>query len=716
MADSFTQDNRPLTISTPLGDNTVLITGLRGREEMSKPFEFTLELVSTTLTLDATSIVGKAVTVTILLPNGTDQRYVNGTVLDFSAGELDTSGGVRVYRATIVPWFSLLKFASNCQIFQQKSIPDIIEAIFSDLGCSDYEKQLTQTYAALDYCVQYQETHFDFVCRLMEAAGIFYFFKHTDGKHTMVLADDASKYAACTENSVSYYGDFDSSIAGRITSWEHAFRFTSGKYTLTDYNFETPTTDLKATESTVISLSGVSSYEQFDYPGKYLTTSDGTSLSKVRMQIYEWPYEVVRGTSSCASFNPAGTFEVSDHPIDSEKSKSFVVLAVEHDIAAPVQYMSETIGRKSKGYSNRFECIPSSVVYRPPRVTPRPHIRGPQSALVVGSSGQEMLTDKYGRVKVQFYWDRVGQKDENSSCWIRVAQNLAGNTWGMQFLPRIGQEVLVEFLDGDPDRPIITGSVYNADQMPTYALPDSQNKSGLRTRSTTEGSDQTFNELTFDDTKGSEQIYFHAEKDFVREVENNDSLKVGYDVKNPGDQTIQIYNNRTVTLENGTDSLDVQTGDRTVTIDKGNDSLTVSEGNRTITISKGNVSVTISEGNETVTLSKGNQTTTLDKGNQSLTLSGGNRSATLSKGNDTVTLSAGNYSLECSSGSATISGMQGVTLKCGSNSIEISPSGVTIKGTMITLEGQSQVSVKGPMVQVNGSGMVQVQGGMITLN
>lgn len=707
MAEAFTQDDRILTISTPLGDDVLLVTAFKGREELSQPFEFQLDLLSTTTDIDATKIVGKLATVTILLGDGKTKRYFNGCVSEFSSGPLEFDNGVRHYRATLVPWFSFLKLATNCRIFQQKSVTDIIDQIFSDLGWSAYDKQLTQTYSALDYCVQYRESDFDYVSRLMESAGIFYFFKHEDGKHTLVLADDASKYVDCLENSLSYYGDFDSQIPSRITTWEHGFRFTSGKFTQNDYNFETPSTDLTSTESTVITLSDVSNYELYEYPGFYKTASDGTSIAKIRMQEHEWPYETIVGLSTYASLTAGGKFEVKDHPVDSEKSKSFVVKAVEHNVAVPVQYASQDVGAKMQPYGNKFVCLPAATVYRPPRRTPWPQIRGPQSALVVGSSGQEMLTEQYGRVKVQFYWDREGKKDENSSCWIRVAQNLAGNTWGLQFLPRIGQEVLVEFLDGDPDRPIITGSVYNAEQMPPYALPDQQNKSGLRTRSTTEGSDQTFNELTFDDTKGQEQIFFHAERDFVREVENDDSLKVGYDVKSPGNQTIQIYNNRDVTLENGTDTLTIQTGDRSVTIDKGNDSFTISEGNRTVTISKGNLTVTLNEGNESVTL---------DKGNQTITLTGGNRTVTLDKGNDSLSLSAGNHSIECQAGSSTISAMQSITLKCGANSVTINPEGVTIKGTMISIEGTAQVSVKGPMVQVNGDGMVQVQGGMITLN
>jgi len=707
MADALTQANRIVSITTPLGDDVLVLTKFSGREELSQLFEFKAETLSTTLDCDATSIVGKAVTVSITLADGTTLRYFNGYVRDFYALEPDYSESIRSYRLTIVPWLWFLSLGSNCQIFQQKSVTDIIDAVFSAAGFSDYEKQLTGTYSALDYCVQYRETNLDFVSRLMESFGIFYFFKHENGKHTLVLADDASKYVACTEGTASYFGDMTQTPLGALTHWEHGFQFVPGKFTQNDYNFTTPTTDLTASEPTVVTLSGVSSYELYDYPGGYGTTGDGTTLSKVRMQEREWEYEMIRGAGSYGSFSTGGKFEITDHPVDGEKSKSYALVAIEHELVEPVQYYSASIPGPRQSYRNRFVCIPATIVYRPRRRTPRPYIRGPQSALVVGSSGQEMLTDQYGRVKVQFYWDRVGQKDENSSCWIRVAQGLAGNTWGLQFLPRVGQEVLVEFLDGDPDRPIITGSVYNADQMPTYALPSLQNKSGLRTRSTTEGSDTTFSELTFDDTKGAEQVYFHAERDFLREVENNDTLNVGYDLKNPGDQTIKIYNNRTVTIENGNEVLDIQTGNRTVTVEKGNDTHEVQTGNRTVTIDKGNDALTISEGNLTVTITKGNET---------VAISAGNRSVTLDKGNDTLTLSAGNHSIEMSAGSSTISAMNGITLKCGENKIVISPSGITISGTTVSVEGQTQATVKGPMVTVNGSGTVEVKGGVIMLN
>jgi type VI secretion system secreted protein VgrG len=313
-------------------------------------------------------------------------------------------------------------------------------------------------------------------------------------------------------------------------------------------------------------------------------------------------------------------------------------------------------------------------------LTRQPIVQGPQTAVVVGPSGQEIFIDKYGRAKVQFHWDRKGQNDDKSSCWVRVSQGWAGNAWGILFHPRIGQEVVVDFLEGNPDRPLITGRVYHAESMPDDKATATPTQSVIRTRSSPNGGAENFNELRFEDAKGSEKIYFHAEKDFERVVENNDALKVGFQTKDKGDQTIDIYNNRTVTIEKGTDTLTVKEVDRIVGIDKGHDKLTVSEGNRTVTISKGNLEETISQGNHTITVSQGDQT---------------------------ITISAGKCTIEAGTS---------IELKVGSSSIKIESAAITISASDISVKGTMSAEVASPTTTVKGDGNLTLKGGMVAIN
>jgi type VI secretion system secreted protein VgrG len=305
--------------------------------------------------------------------------------------------------------------------------------------------------------------------------------------------------------------------------------------------------------------------------------------------------------------------------------------------------------------------------------------------VVVGQQGDEIFTDKYGRVKVQFPWDREGKKDANSSCWVRVGSVWAGKQWGGIHIPRVGQEVLVAFQEGDPDQPIIMGGVYNAEQMPPYALPDNKTQSGIKTRSTLKGGTDNFNELRFEDKKDSEEIYFHAEKDFNRVVENNDTLKVGSDKAKDGSQTIEVWKDRTETVKTGNELVTISKGNRTVNVDKGNDEHHVKTGNRTVDV---------------------------DQGNDSHNIKQGNRAVVISMGNDSLAIKMGNQTTKLDMGASNTEAMQSITLKVGQNSITIDQMGVTIKGMMVTVEGQVQTQVKGLMTQVQGSAMTQISGGI----
>ena len=522
---SYTQANRLLSISTPLGEDVVLLQGLTGREGISRLFNFQLDLLAyDNDSILFKSIVGQNVTITIHLPDGTP-RYINGYVSRFAQGATDDRYFTH-YTAEVVPWLWFLTRQADCRIFQNKAAPDIISDVFGLFGFSNFRKSLTGTYQPLEYCVQYRETAFNFVSRLMEEFGIFYYFDHSSqGQHTLVMADSSSGLQACPDSPFSY-GTMTGGLENTevIDAWHVEQELRTGKYSVTDYNFTTPSTSLLANEPTVVSVPPNPDLELFDYPGLYLTKDQGDSVAKLRMEEEEATYMMATGASNCRGLMSGYTFELQNH-YRTDQNASYLLTEVQHVASAGDSYTAGTEG--SEHYSNHFTCIPAAVTYRPARVTPKPFVQGPQPALVVGKSGEEIWTDSFGRIKVQFYWDRQGQKDENSSCWIRVSQPWAGKGWGAIWIPRIGQEVMVSFLEGDPDRPLITGRVYNADQTVPYTLPDNQTRSTFQSRSSKGGGTSNYNEIRFEDLKDSEQIFINAEKDMDHRVEHDSREYIG---------------------------------------------------------------------------------------------------------------------------------------------------------------------------------------------
>jgi type VI secretion system secreted protein VgrG len=520
---SYTQENRFIAISTPLGQDVLLLESFRGEEGISRLFRFELNLGSENSSIDFSSIIGQRVTIRITLYDGSN-RYINGFVSRFSQ-----AGGDRQfarYQMEVVPWLWFLTRHADCRIFQSKTIPEIIEQVFKDRGYTDFKNNLTQTYEQREYCVQYRESDFQFVSRLMEEYGIFYYFEHEESKHMLVLADSPSACQSCPNQSSARFnaagGGLDSEDV--VDKWDLSLDLRSGKYSMTDYNFEIPSTNLMKNEETVMSYAGNSKLEIYDYPGKYETTSQGGNLAKIRMEEEEAAVKIGHGRSGCRAFVSGYKFNLTDFPISSMNAP-YLLTTVRHEATIGPGYSSGEL--VAEAYFNQFICIPAGVPFRPPRVTPKPVVPGAQTAVVVGKSGEEIWVDQYGRVKVQFFWDRVGQKDENSSCWIRVSQAWAGKNWGAMWIPRIGQEVIVEFLEGDPDRPIITGRVYNADQVVPYTLPDYSTRSTFLSRSSKEGGKDNFNEIRFEDKKGSEQIFINAEKDMDLRVEKESREFVG---------------------------------------------------------------------------------------------------------------------------------------------------------------------------------------------
>lgn len=539
----YTQEHRLINIHTPLGADALLLQSFNGSEGISRLFHFSADLLSENHTISFKDIVGKNVTLTMEVPNNQKRRW-NGYVSRFAHIARDQR--FSHYQAEIVPWFWFLTRTADCQIFQQKTYPEIIKKVFKDHGFQDFQDRTQSSYPQREYVVQYRETAFNFVSRLMEEAGIFYFFEHDQNAHKLILGDKPQVHKNCP---VQHKVRFNYSPGGFIKdedvigTWDAEQELRPGKYALTDYNFQTPNTSLMANVQTVAEIGGNTKYEIYDYPGVHINKSEGDTLTKIRMEEEEALHHLATGSGNCRSFASGFKINLDEHSRN-DQNGDYLLTEVTHSASVGDSYSGSGKG-SSEIYSNHFTCIPSSVPFRPQRLTPKPVVQGPQTAVVVGPSGEEIYPDKYGRVKVQFFWDRLGKKNENSSCWVRVSQPWAGKGWGAINIPRIGQEVIVEFLEGDPDRPIITGRVYNDDQMPPYTLPDNMTRTTFMSRSTKGGGSSNYNEIRFEDKKGSEQIFINAEKDMDHRVENDSREYIGKDrsliVK--GDQKEKVEGN-----------------------------------------------------------------------------------------------------------------------------------------------------------------------------
>jgi len=531
----FTQDDRFFSLETPLGKDELLLTRLEGSEYISQLFSFELSALSTNLTIKPEELVGKQVKVKFHNEQG---RVFHGFVNQFSFGESQSSG-FREYKLSVVPWLWFLTKTENRRIFQNKNTRDILKIVFSDLGFNDYEFRADGG-KLREYCVQYGESDFVFISRLLEEEGYAYFFKHQADKHTLIIVDKENAYETCPETDLGY--SKGTSPDAQITDWEHNYEFRKGVWTINDYNFKEPAKSLIAETTTQSKFANNKKFQHYDYPDLYEFGS-GAELVKIRMDAEEVPMNTINGGSNCSTFYAGGMFKLAEHEAKNEKG-SYILTAVHHR-AYDASYFSGEAGESS--YENNFTCIPSDVHFRPLQVHKRPVMKGPQSAVVTGPAGEEIYIDEYGRIKVQFIWDREGKKDENSSCFLRVMQSWAGNGWGASFIPRIGHEVIVTFLDGDPDRPIVTGTVYNGANKPPYP---SKTQSGIKTHSTKGGTAANYNEIRFEDKKGAEQVYVHAEKNMDTMVENDETLTVDHDrtktIKHDENSTIENDRNKTV--------------------------------------------------------------------------------------------------------------------------------------------------------------------------
>ena len=560
--DQYTQTNRLISIETPLGEDKILLTTFSGSEHFSDLFEFHITGLSADLAIKPDSLIGKEVTVTI---KGNTKKVFHGFINAFKVGEVK-SHDMREYKMTMVPWLWFLSRTENRRIFQNKKTSEIVKVIFEDLGFKDFEFKLQGTQSVREYCVQYAESDLHFISRLLEEDGFAYYFKHTDKKHTLVIIDQTSSCEKCSDKALTY--SRGTTPDNEINRWEHGYEFRTGAWTLNDYNFKEPSKNQLAETITQGKFANNKNYQHYEYPAVYDFPS-GRDTVKRRMEAEEVEINTITGDSTCIDFFAGGLFKVDKHETKEERG-DYLLTSVTHS-AQDASYFAGESG--SSFYKNEFRCIPADVPYRPALRHKKIRMFGPQSAIVTGPQGEEIYIDEYGRIKVQFIWDREGKKDENSSCYLRVMQSWAGNQWGASFIPRIGHEVIVTFLDGDPDRPIVTGTVYNGANKPVYS---SKTQSGIKTRSTKGASAENFNELRFEDLKGSEQIFIHAEKNMDTEVENDETHTVDHDrtktVKH--DEIVTIDNDRTETVKH----------DEKITID--NDRTKTVHNNEKITIDR----------------------------------------------------------------------------------------------------------------------------------
>ena len=627
-----------VTISPDPG-MTLSLHGFHATEDLGRPFEYDLGLSSDKAKPDLTSWLGASCTLELTLSDKTTKRYFNGIITRALYDGL--LGGAYRYRLELRPWIWLLSRVQDCYIYQNKTVWAIINDIFTRNNFTKLEdkRQNQAGSETLEYCVQYNETSLDFVTRLMEKYGIYYYFSHTESDHTLVFADDPNSHTALEKQIPFVFKQTQhTTVDDHMWEWTADQRLQPGTATFKDYNFTTPAADLTAKTSQKASYADYSTFEVYEYPGPYAVVADGTTISNVRMQRFTRQSQTLQGESNSRLIYTGCKMTLSGFADDSQNIQDRVVGAT-NTIGEPAGVPIPD-GAVADAFVCKMRAIPGSVPFQLDEITHWPRMYGPQTAKVVVASGDEITTDTYGRIKVKFPWDRSSAQDDTASCWIRVAQIWAGSSWGGMFIPRVGMEVVVDYLNGNPDRPIIVGCVYNATNMPQNALPDNKTKSDIMTNSSTGGGG--FNQLRFEDKKGSEEVYFQAQKDYNKLVKNNETV-------------------------------------------------TVDQGNRSITLNKGDNSFTVSQGKNTVTIQKDN----------SVTIQQGNNSTTVSQGNDSLTVSTGNHSISVSAGSSSVTAGQSITLTVGGNSIKIDTSGITISAPMITVNASGDLTLKGGMVAIN---------------
>lgn len=638
------QDNRPVKVYSVLGDNALLFCSLSGSEHISQLFTYSIEVASEDLAIDLDSLTGTDITIELELPLG-GYRYYHGFISNSSQTEINRTHAK--YQLIVRPWTWLLTRTTDCRIFQNMTVPEIISSIFDEESVFDYTNSLTRSYDPWEYCVQYRETDFNFVSRLMEQEGIYYYFQHENGTHKLILCDSLSAHEAIDNyDTVPFFPVSSNQIRERdhLSDWLINQNLQSGAYATNDYDFEDPGSDLLV-KTEAPGSHAHANFEIYDYPGEYPKRAAGEQVADMRMEEIQAQHNVVSASGTAEGLSAGQLFTLSQAEREDQNQEYLIV-------ESHSQFERGNFDDNSSG-DTEFYChikaIPSSQPFRAQRITQKPIVQGPQTAMVVGAAGEEIWTDEHGRVKLQFHWDRYGQSDENSSCWIRVSQVHAGAGFGGIDIPRIGEEVIVEYLDGDPDRPIITGRVYNGNNKPPTELPSKAMVSGMKTNSTPGGGG--YNQITMNDTKGEESMDIHAQHDQNTTVLNNDTQSVGA--------------NRTVTI----------TDDFKTTVTDGNTEHDVATGTALIHV-KGSVTENFDD----------TQTTTVGK-------------------DITVESKAGKVYVKAATSIKLETGASSIEMDAGGN--------ISIKGVNVAIEGSATVSIAGGLINSEATGVNQTKGAAV---
>lgn len=715
--------DRNLWVTTRLGEGELALEQMEGHDALGQPFIYDLSLVSRNSEIDLGELLGHPMTVHCKMPTGTT-RYFNGIVT--RASHIDGDGENARYSVTLQPWLYLLDYRTDCRIFQQTSIPDIIKEVFRGAGFTDFEDTLDSgAYKALEYCVQYRESDYHFVSRLMEQEGIYYFFKHEEDKHTLVLADGHQAHSPQPGyEQVQYKPQRETSRGDKehLFTWHVALQIRSGAVATTDFDFKAPRASLLSALSRPKKHPHAEG-EVFEFPGDFLTRDGSERRAKTRLEERQHEYQLITAAGDVRGLGSGHLFKLVEFHRDDQNKEYLVVSAI----------YSLHVGEFESGQRSspdeirvNLTLLDSQVPYRPPIRSTKNRVDGPQTAIVVGTSGEDIDTDSYGRVKLQFHWDRYGLSDERSSCWVRVAQVWAGAKWGAMHIPRIGQEVIVDFLEGDPDRPIVTGRVYNADNMPPYGLPDNKTQSGIKSRSTLGGGPDNFNEIRFEDKKGSEELFIQAEKDQNTKVKHNQSISVGGDrsVSVSGNETISVTGTRSSTITKketqtfkddrqmtvtGTNTDEVTKlhtatyhAGRTETVEAKGDHLTVTGSDKTADVD-GKYDITaktefqvIQAGINKILVK---DEIILDNSKCQVDLKGGAATITAA---DSITFTCGGASIKLTKdGTVEITGSTSVKVNGGGAGVQLTAAGATMSGTKATVSGAMMTEITGGMVKIN---------------
>ncbi|RKP44529.1 type VI secretion system Vgr family protein [Trinickia fusca] len=741
---------RIFTLESPLGDE-LKFHRLSGWEALGAPFEYRIDALASSHSLSLRELLGKPVTVTVQMQDG-GTRYLNGIV---ARASLNGRRAERHYGYELVvrPWLWLATRRADCRIFQNKTVPDIVQEVLARYGFP-IENRLSETYAPREYCVQYNESDATFVARLMEFEGIYYYFKHAAESHTLVLCDGMASHVVLPGyETIPYFGQDRTAIADEehIDSWLPAQEVSVGTHQASDYDYIKPRADLSAQR---VDPRGHDhdGYATFEWPGGYRDDGLGEHYTRVRLEELQAEHERAEAHTDVRGMATGYLFTLERCP-RADQNRQYLIVRSQYRFQENV-YASEHEGEGVLHETNVL-VQPTTLPFRPPRVTPRPRTHGPQSALVVGPPGEEIWTDRYGRIKLQFLWDRYGQRDQNSSCWVRVSSPWAGGGFGGVQIPRVGDEVIVDFMNGDPDYPIVTGRVYNGESMPPWDLPASATQSGLLSRSSPGGAASHANAMRFEDAKGLEQLWMHAERNLDMEAEVDHSISVGRDRSHSvgRNETMQVGNDRQKSIGNNetvnvTQHRTAQVGANDTTSIGGNHSVTV-KGDSTHTVTAGNHRVVVAAGTQEFVV-KGDSTHLVEAGSHKINVASGDYALNAAKsvlvqatGQDLGLVSMGGavqvYSQKQgvfiqgdTKGVGIVGNTTGVGIEGTGQGVQISGKGdpgITAFGDpKLNLGGKSEANLGAPKVNIGGNGgpcevsitadkiVLSVKGGSITLD